>query len=155
MQIRERTRDRLVISRDSVVDRSIFSVVIAVGFGVLFFGDVLDAPSWVRLCFFALFVSGGALFWVMSARVTVTLDNYAGEVCVHWARLFSEKTRSARLDDIVELRVQMGEDAGRLRFHLEDGSTIPLTPYSYSGGAHPQVLEVVNAWLANREARTA
>lgn len=149
MKIRENTRDRMVITRSSVVDRLFFSASIVVGFAILFFADDLDAPAWVRLCFFALFVSGGILFWLMSARVTVTLDGPVGDVRVHWARMIGEGTRSARLEEIVELRVQMGEDAGRLRFHLKDGSTIPLTPYSYSGGDHPQVLDSVNAWLAN------
>ena len=121
---------------------------IAVGFAILFFGDDLDAPIWVRLCFFGLFVSGGIFFWLMSAKVTVTLDGRVGEARVHWERMIGERTRSARLKEIVELRVQMGEDAGRLRFHLEDGATIPLTPYSFSGGGDPEVMEGVNAWLA-------
>ena len=108
----------------------------------------MDAPIWVRLCFFGLFVSGGIFFWLMSAKVTVTLDGRVGEARVHWERMIGERTRSARLKEIVELRVQMGEDAGRLRFHLEDGSTIPLTPYSFSGGGDPEVMEGVNAWLA-------
>jgi hypothetical protein len=149
MKVRENSRDRLVITRSSAIDRFFFSATIAVGFAILFFGDHLDAPFWVRLCFFALFVSGGIFFWLMSAKVTVTLDGPEGEVRVHWARMIGERTRSARLDEIVNLRVQMGEDAGRLRFHLEDGSTIPITPYSYGGGSHPQVIQCVNAWLAN------
>lgn len=149
MKIIEHTRDRMVIARSSVVDRLWFSATIAVGFAILFFGDDLDAPVWVRLCFFALFVSGGILFWLLSAKVTVTLDGRVGEARVHWARMLGERIRSARLKEIVELRAQMGEDAGRLRFHLEDGSTIPLTPYSFSGGGDPEVLESVNAWLAN------
>ena len=139
----------MVITRRSVIDRCFFSASIAVGFAILFFADDLDAPGWVRLCFFALFVSAGILFWLMSAKVTVTLDRREGEARVHWARMIGERTRSARLEEIVELRVQMGEDAGRLRLHLEDGSTIPLTPYSYSGGDHSQVMDSVNAWLAN------
>lgn len=141
--------NRLVITRSSVLDRLFFSASIAVGIAVLFFGDELDAPFWARLSFFALFVSGGVFFWLMSAKVTVTLDGPEGEVRVHWSRIIGEKTRSARLDKIVALRAQMGDDAGRLRFHLADGSTMPLTPYSYSGGSHPQVVESVNAWLAN------
>ena len=148
MKIIENTSNRMVIARSSVVDRLFFSATIAVGFAILFFGDDLDAPVWVRLCFFALFVSGGLFFWLMSAKVTVTLDGRAGEARVHWARIIGERTRSAPLEEIVELRAQMGEDAGRLRFHLEDGSIIPLTPYSYGGGGHPQVMESVNAWLA-------
>ena len=149
MKIIENTSDHMVIARSSVMDRLFFSVTIAVGFAILFFGDDLDAPDWVRLCFFGLFVSGGIFFWLISARVTVTLDGREGEARVHWARMIGEKVLSARLDDIVELRVQMGEDAGRLRFHLENGSTIPLTPYSYTGGGHPEVMESINAWLAN------
>jgi len=149
MKIRENTRDRMVINRSSVIDRIFFSASIVVGFAIIVFADDLDAPAWVRLFFFALFVSGGILFWLLSARVTVTLDGRAGEAQVHWARMIGERTRSARLEEIVALRVQMGEDAGRLRLHLEGGSTIPLTPYSYSGGDHPQVMDSVNAWLAN------
>lgn len=145
MKIMENTTDRIIIARSSVMDRLFFSATIAVGFAILFFGDVLDAPFWVLLCFFALFVSGGILFWSMSAKVTVTLDGREGEARVHWARMIGERTRSARLEEIVELRAQMGEDAGRLRFHLADGSAIPLTPYSYSGGGHPLVIESVNA----------
>lgn len=149
MRISESTRNRIVISRSSLTDRLFFSVAIAVGFAILFLADDLNAPAWVRVCFFALFVSAGIIFWMMSARVTVTLDGLAGDARVHWARVLGERTFTARLEDVVEMRVQIGEDAGRLRFHLKDGSTIPLTPYSFSGGGNPDVMESVNTWLAN------
>ena len=148
MKIREHSESLMIVTRGRFLDRFLFSVFIAAGVGLLLFGGEIEAPPWFRFALAALFIGGGGYFWMLSAAVTVTLDRRAGTARVDWARLLSRVSRTARLDDIVELIVERSGDADRLTFKLADGSTLPLVPYNYTGGDHPEIKRAVDDWLA-------
>ena len=149
MRIQEQNTDRIVVTRGSGFDRLFFSVYIVAGLAMILFSGQMEPPVWLWLLLGVTFIAGGGYFWSMSGNLTLTLDRRSGLAQLDWQQPRRSQRQRALLDDILELRVEGNQDADRLVFALKNGKTLPLTPYSYTGGDHPKIRSAVNAWLAN------